>query len=127
MEELGWWIYLCSITNDIKTIFAIFFIFCAVAAVITLVVWCGGNCMFTTAKKCWKLCLLVGIPCMFLFMLIPSKSTAYQILGVTVTTEVIKNSEALQELSEKSFEALNRFLDSIASEEEKDTESRSTY
>lgn len=54
---------------------------------------------------------------MFLFMLIPSKSTAYQILGVTVTTEVIKNSEALQELPEKSFEAINRLLDSIASED----------
>lgn len=36
----------------------------------------------------------------------------------TVLTEVVKNSEALQELPEKSFEALNRFLDSIVPEEE---------
>lgn len=40
--------------------------------------------------------------------------------GVTIATEVIKNSEALQELPEKSFEAVNRFLDSIASEDKKD-------
>lgn len=37
--------------------------------------------------------------------------------GVTVATEVIKNSEALQELPEKSFEVINRLLDSIASED----------
>lgn len=47
-------------------------------------------------------------------------STCYQIFGVTIATEVIKNSEALQELPEKSFEAVNRFLDSIASEDKKD-------
>lgn len=44
-------------------------------------------------------------------------STCYQIFGVT---EVIKNSEALQELPEKSFEAINRLLDSIASEDKEE-------
>lgn len=39
--------------------------------------------------------------------------------GVTIATEVIKNSEALQELPEKSFEVINRLLDSIASEDKK--------
>lgn len=63
---------------------------------------------------------------MLIFILTPSKKTAYQILGVTVATEVVKNSEALQELPEKSFEAINRLLDSIAPEEKKDTESEST-
>ena len=55
---------------------------------------------------------------MLIFILTPSKKTAYQILGVTVATEVIKNSEALQELPEKSFEAINRLLDSIAPKDE---------
>ena len=39
-------------------------------------------------------------------------------MTVIVATEVIKNSEALQELPEKSFEAINRFLDSIAPKDE---------
>lgn len=52
---------------------------------------------------------------MIFVILIPSRSTCYQIFGVA--TEVIKNSEALQELPEKSFEAINRLLDSIASED----------
>lgn len=55
---------------------------------------------------------------MLIFILTPSKKTAYQILGVTVATEVVKNSEALQELPEKSFEAINRFLDFIAPKDE---------
>lgn len=81
-------------------------------------VWCDDECELVTAKKWWKWCLAVGIPCMLIFILTPSKKTAYQILGVTVATEVIKNSEALQELPEKSFEAINRFLDSIAPKDE---------
>lgn len=44
----------------------------------------------------------------------------YCIFGVTIATEVIKNSEALQELPEKSFEVINRLLDSIASEDKKE-------
>lgn len=48
----------------------------------------------------------------------PQKSDCYLIFGITVATEVIKNSEALQELPEESFEAINRFLDSIAPKDE---------
>lgn len=57
---------------------------------------------------------------MVLTILFPSRSTCYQIFGVTIATEVIKNSEALQELPEKSFEVINRLLDSIASEDKKE-------
>lgn len=57
---------------------------------------------------------------MFLTVLIPSKETSYQILGITVATKIIKDSKALQELPEKSFEALNRFLDSIVPEEKQE-------
>ena len=73
-----------------------------------------------TAKKWWKYTGIIGIISVMFAILVPSRSTCYQIFGVTIATEVIKNSEALQELPEKSFEAVNRFLDSIASEDKKD-------
>lgn len=75
------------------------------------------NVKLKTAKKWWKYTGIIGAISMIFVILIPSRSTCYQIFGVTVATEVIKNSEALQELPEKSFEAINRLLDSIASED----------
>lgn len=126
MEELGWWIYLCSITNGLKVVSSVFFVLCMAGAAIVLVVQLSNECTLATARKQRKSCLLVGIPCMLISIFTPSKEVAYQILGVTVATEVVKNSEALQELPEKSFEAINRLLDSIAPEEKKDTESEST-
>lgn len=118
MEELGWWIYLCSITNGLKVVSSVFFVLCMAGAAIVLVVQLSNECTLATARKWRKSCLLVGIPCMLISIFTPSKEVAYQILGVTVATEVIKNSEALQELPEKSFEAINRFLDSIAPKDE---------
>lgn len=41
-------------------------------------------------------------------------------LVVEKYSEIIKDSKALQELPEKSFEALNRFLDSIVPEEKQE-------
>lgn len=120
MEELSLWTYLCSVVSGLKMASLAVFIFCITAASGTFFIWCDGECELATAKKWWKWCLAVGIPCMLIFILTPSKKTAYQILGVTVATEVVKNSEALQELPEKSFEALNRFLDSIVPEEEQE-------
>lgn len=118
MEGLGWWIYLCSVASGLKMVSLAVFIFCTIAAGVTFFVWSDDECELVTAKKWWKWCLAIGVPCMLIFILTPSKKTAYQILGVTVATEVIKNSEALQELPEKSFEAINRFLDSIAPKDE---------
>lgn len=78
------------------------------------------ECELKTAKRWWKYTGIAGIISIVFTILVPSRSTCYQIFGVTIATEVIKNSEALQELPEKSFKAVNRFLDSIATEDEED-------
>lgn len=117
MEGLGWWIYLCSVAGGILAIMVTIFIACLAAFLITSATYCTDDCELKTAKKWWKYTGIIGTISMIFVILIPSKSTCYQIFGVTVATEVIKNSEALQELPEKSFEAINRLLDSIASED----------
>ena len=120
MEGLGWGIYLCSISGGLKMVSLVFFIVCIVGAGLTLAVWLDNACTLATARKWWKSLFLIGIPCILISIFTPSKEVAYQILGATVATEIVKNSEALQELPEKSFEALNRFLDSITPEEEQE-------
>lgn len=117
MEGLGWWIYLCSISGGVLAIAVIFLIICSCAFIVTSLVYFEGDCELKTAKKWWKYAGITGVISMMFVILVPSRSTCYQIFGVTVATEVIKNSEALQELPEKSFEAINRLLDSIASED----------
>lgn len=119
MEGLGWWIYLCSVAGGISTVSLIFSIVCLAAFLITSAAYCSDECELRTAKKRWKYTGIIGIISIVLTILVPSRSTCYQIFGVTIATEVIKNSEALQELPEKSFEAINRLLDSIASEDKK--------
>ena len=96
----------------------LFLIISAVGFTITTVTYADLDCELAAAKRWWKRFLIIGIPSLFLTVLIPSKETSYQILGITVATKVIKDSKALQELPEKSFEALNRFLDSIAPKDE---------
>ena len=117
MEGLGWWIYLCSISGGVLAIAVIFLIICSCAFIVTSLVYLEGDCELKTAKKWWKYAGITGVISMMFVILVPSRSTCCQIFGVTVATEVIKNSEALQELPEKSFEAINRLLDSIASED----------
>lgn len=118
MEELGWLLYLCSIADGVGSVAMLFLIISAVGFTITTVTYADLDCELAAAKRWWKRFLIIGIPSLFLTVLIPSKETSYQILGITVATKVIKDSKALQELPEKSFEALNRFLDSIAPKDE---------
>lgn len=122
MEGLGWWIYLCSIAGGILTVATLFLVVSAVAFLGTSLVYLNDDCELKSAKKWWKYSGIVGAISMFFVIVTPSKSTCYQIFGVTAATEVIKNSEALQELPEKSFEAINRLLDSIAAKDNKDKE-----
>ena len=117
MEGLGWWIYLCSVAGGILTVSLIFSIVFLAAFLITSVAYYNDECELRTAKKWRKYTGIIGIISVVFAILVPSRSTCYQIFGVTVATEVIKNSKALQELPEKSFEAINRLLDSIASED----------
>lgn len=120
MEGLGWWIYLCSVVGGILTVSLIFSIVFLAAFLITSVAYYDDECELRTAKKWRKYTGIIGIISVVFAILVPSRSTCYQIFGVTVATEVIKNSEALQELPEKSFEAINRLLDSIASEDKEE-------
>lgn len=120
MEGLGWWIYLCSISGGLLAVALIFLIISVVAFVITSLVYLEGDCKLGTAKQWWKYSSIIAVISTIFVIFVPSKTTCYKIFGVTVATEVIKNSEALQELPEKSFEALNRLLDSIAVEDDKD-------
>lgn len=122
MEGLGWWIYLCSIAGGILAVAILFLVVSAVAFLGTSLVYLTDDCELKSAKKWWKYSGIVGAISMFFVIVTPSKAACYQIFGVTVATEVIKNSEALQELPEKSFEAINRLLDSIAAKDNKDKE-----
>lgn len=122
MEGLGWWIYLCSIAGGILTVAILFLVVSVVTFAGTFLVYLNEDCELESAKKWWKYSGIVGVISMFFVIVTPSKTACYQIFGVTVATEVIKNSEALQELPEKSFGALNRLLDSIAVEDDKDKE-----
>lgn len=120
MENLGWLLYLCSIADGVGFVAMLFLIISAVGSIITTVTYANLDYELAAAKRWWKRFLIIGIPSLFLTILVPSKETSYQILGITVATKVIKDSKALQELPEKSFEALNRFLDSIAFEVEEE-------
>ena len=119
MENPAWWPYLCSVSGGVYTIALATFIVCLSIFIIVYVGYCNDDCEIEVAKKLWKYTGIIGIISMILVIFIPRKSTCYQIFGITVATEVIKNSKALQELPEKSFETINRFLDSIAPEDEK--------
>lgn len=120
MENLDWLLYLCSIADRVRSVAILFLIISVVGSTITTLTYANLDCELAAAKRWWKRFLIIGISSLFLTVLIPSKETSYQILGITVATKVIKDSKALQELPEKSFEALNRFLDSIAFEVEEE-------
>lgn len=109
---------MCSVAGGILTVSLIFSIVFLAAFLITSVAYYNDECELRTAKKWRKYTGIIGIISVVFAILVPSRSTCYQIFGVA--TEVIKNSEALQELPEKSFEAINRLLDSIASEDKEE-------
>lgn len=121
MENLGLFIYLSGIADAIIVISAVSAI---ISAFVGLIYLYSGNDTydddrkeehFSSAKRWGIIC---GILCL-IAIFVPSKRTCYQIFGVTKAVELYRSSESLQQLPEKSIEALNRILDSIAPEEEK--------
>lgn len=122
MENLGLFIYLCSIVNGILVIAAIG-AGASFMAILLCLIMAEDEYDAPSKHKYYKWCkkyaiVLVALCLMLLF--IPSKQTCYQIFGVTKAVELYRSSESLQQLPEKSIEALNRILDSIAPEEEKE-------
>lgn len=121
MENLGLFIYLAGIAD---AVILIAWIAAVVCMGVSLVYLCSSieehndddkKESFRAAKR-WALYLCL---CLVVAVFVPSKKTCYQIFGVTKAVELYRSSESLQQLPEKSIEALNRLLDSIAPEEGK--------
>lgn len=123
MENFGLWIYLISLSTGIR-------IFCGVILFICFcVIWLSfmklefSNIKDSERTKCNKSIhkyIIIAIIFGLITVLIPSKKTCYQIAGITAAVEIYQNSESLQQLPEKSISALNRLLDSIAPEDNKE-------
>lgn len=116
MENLGLWIYLGSLANGVLL----------VSLIGVVVGLCGLFIGFVASEDTWNIgekeaALMKGFIILIVSAIVaiftPSKETCYQILGVNAAVELYQNSDALQQLPEKSIEALNRLLDSIAAED----------
>lgn len=97
MSELGWTVYLIDIFSKISTI----------ASVITIV------------------SIITAVSFGLIYTIAPNRTTCYQIFAVNTAVELYQNSEALQQLPEKSLNAFNRILDSICEEEKNDSKDES--
>lgn len=118
-------IYLISILNPLNFVVAL-----------TGVVGVGGGSIFFLSGEeecredekelCMKNCkrfLKFGIPAVLLFILLPSKTTAYQMLaayGVTEAYTVASESEEVQRIAEKSLQFLEETLDEQLGDTEED-------
>ena len=125
MSELGWTVYLIDIFSKISTI----------ASVITIV---SGGVLFAiwmnatddtptdeTIKKTAKISIITAVSFGLIYTIAPNRTTCYQIFAVNTAVELYQNSEALQQLPEKSLNAFNRILDSICEEEKNDSKDES--
>lgn len=121
MENLGLWIYLASIADGVENVA----ILLAICSVIDIVV-CGilrqmDDVSSHNDKVILGRWLKRGVfsffASIFIILFVPSTKTCYHILGITAATEIYQSSDALQQLPQKSIEALNRLLDSIAAED----------
>ena len=135
MSNLGWVIYLIDVFDKASTIIGIISIiasFALCALVIGAVVITGTSGSLRDELQIKKLVIKAskrtGIATAILILLygvIPNRSTCYQIFAVNTAVELYQNTEALQQLPEKSFNALNRILDSICEEEKNDSKDES--
>ena len=118
MENLGLFIYLAGVADAMIIVSIATAIVCAVMACAYMLIGSidGDDSDHKIAKKC----VIILVVCCIVATIVPSKRTCYSIFGITAAIELYKSSESLQQLPEKSVEALNRFLDSIAPEEEND-------
>lgn len=118
---LGWILYFISIANAISNITLIVAIIIAMVLIVVFICYQIDDLSQSYAIKLYKNLRIWFFVCLFLSVIIPRKEISYQIFAVQTAAEVVKNSEALQQLPEKSFETLNRILDSIAKEEKENT------
>lgn len=115
--DLGFLVWLMSISDSIKTFCLIMLIICIITFIICFFVIADSGTDEDVEKTClsWmKKCVIFLVFAIPIYIVVPNKTTCYQIFAAEISTELYQNSDALKQLPEKSFEAINRLLDSIA-------------
>lgn len=118
MEQLGWWIYLVTIVDSLRNISAVVLISMAIIFGGALIIYLSELLTLENLKKWGKYTSIISIICTIILIFTPSKTELYQILGANAVVKVVKNSESLQQIPEKTFDAINRFLDSVCKDDE---------
>lgn len=126
MSELGWTVYLIDIFSKISTIASVITIVSGIiAGGVLFAIWMNATDDIPTdetIKKTAKISIITAVSFGLIYTIAPNRTTCYQIFAVNTD---IKNSEALQQLPEKSLNAFNRILDSICEEEKNDSKDES--
>ena len=116
---MAWTIYLISVLECIGIV-SIIGTFCA--SIVCGAIWFIRENEYDDDKvgkysillKRW---CIVAITCLCLSITIPSKKTMYTMWGLGTIGQVVKENKTLQELPEKSLNALNTWLDSLNNQE----------
>lgn len=122
MSELGWTVYLIDIFSKISTVASVITIVSGIiAGGVLFAIWMNATDDIPTDKTIKKTAVSFGL----IYTIVPNRTTCYQIFAVNTAVELYQNSEALQQLPEKSLNAFNRILDSICEEEKNDSKDES--
>lgn len=106
-----------SISDSIKIFCLIMLIICIITFIICFFIYEDSGTdenIENTCKSWMKKCIIFLVFAIPIYIVVPNKTTCYQIFAAEISTELYQNSDALKQLPEKSFEAINRLLDSIA-------------
>lgn len=126
MSELGWTVYLIDIFSKISTIASVITIVSGIiAGGVLFAIWMNDTPTDETIKKTAKISIITAVSFGLIYTIAPNRTTCYQIFAVNTAVELYQNSEALQQLPEKSLNAFNRILDSICEEEKNDSKDES--
>lgn len=129
MSELGWTVYLIDIFSKISTIASVITIVSGIiAGGVLFAIWMNATDdtpTDETIKKTAEISIITAVSFGLIYTIAPNRTTCYQIFAVNTAVELYQNSEALQQLPEKSLNAFNRILDSICEEEKNDSKDES--
>ena len=67
-----------------------------------------------------KKAIVVLVASLLVIVIVPSKSTAYEIIGIGTTMEYLKDNEKVKELPDKCIDALGKWLENTSEEEDKE-------
>lgn len=123
--NLVWFIYLTSMLNPIKGILATIVVISIIVGVIFMICYMDENDDDTLKQYTKNIftCLKVAIPVTVLLIVIPNKTTAYQMLaayGVTEAYYIASENEDVQRVAGKSLELLEKTLDEHLATEDED-------